>query len=277
MRVRLCSKSTGSRYSLVVSIARALIVVPTLGTRPELLEHCLRSIASQGVAVDIRIVAPSGNSVAESLALQFGAELTPDPGSLAGAINLGVAQAGSNHEYVNWLGDDDLLEPGSLEATMRLLDSDQKCVLAYGACRYIDEHGAELWISRAGKWAPRILKWGPDLIPQPGMLIRRSSWVEVGGLDESFRFAFDLDLLLKLQRRGTLRDVGQVVSSFRWHGDSLTVGDRSTSLKESETARRQALGRISKNLAWLWERPVRGATRLAAWELHRRAERILTQ
>ena len=73
------------------------------------------------------------------------------------------------------------------------------------------------------------------------MLVRRSAWEQVGGLDESFRFAFDLDLLLKIQPLGGFVDVGQVVSSFRWHGDSLTVGDRSTSLHESEVARRRAL------------------------------------
>lgn len=277
MRVRLCSKFTCSRYSLVVHNPRVLIVVPTLGTRPKLLEQCLSSIASQNLPVDVRIVAPAGNAVAETLASKFGASFSPDPGSLSGAINLGVAEARAHHEYVNWLGDDDLLEPGSLEATVGLLDRDPECVLAYGACRYIDEQGKELWISRAGKWAPRILKWGPDLIPQPGMLVRRSSWMQVSGLDESFKFAFDLDLLLKLQRLGTLQDVGTVVSSFRWHGDSLTVGDRSTSLKESETARRRALGPISRHLAWAWEGPVRGATRLAAWELHRRAERMQAQ
>ena len=62
------------------------------------------------------------------------------------------------------------------------------------------------------------------------MLVRLESWHEVGGVDGSFKFAFDLDLLLKLQRHGY---IGRVVSSFRWHADSLTVGDRTTSLDES--------------------------------------------
>jgi GT2 family glycosyltransferase len=103
------------------------------------------------------------------------------------------------------------------------------------------------------------------------MLIQRSAWEAVGGLDEEFRFAFDLDLLLKLQSLGRLIDVGQVVSSFRWHGDSLTVGDRTTSLRESEIARRRALTPAVRRLAWLWEAPVRFATRGAAAEMRRRA------
>ena len=199
------------------------MVVPTLGSRPQLLQHCLDSIASQGEPASIVIVAPEGNADVARLAAQYRATLVPDPGSLAAAINAGVRHARAGHEFVNWLGDDDLLEPGSLTATVRALDAAPPAVLAFGACRYIDEDGAELWISRAGPWAPRILKWGPDLIPQPGMLVRRSAWDAVGGLDETLRFAFDLDLLLKIQPLGGFIDVGRVVSSFRWHGDSLTV------------------------------------------------------
>jgi GT2 family glycosyltransferase len=105
------------------------------------------------------------------------------------------------------------------------------------------------------------------------MLVRTSAWQAVGGVDESFRFAFDLDLLLKLQQQGELIDVGQVVSSFRWHADSLTVGDRSENLRESELAKRRALSPTARKLAWLWEKPVRGATRLAAAEVARRAKR----
>jgi GT2 family glycosyltransferase len=249
------------------------MVVPTLGSRPQLLQQCLDSIVSQSVPASIVIVAPEGNADVERLAATYGASLVPDPGSLAAAINAGARHAGPSHEFVNWQGDDDLLEPGSLKSTVGALDAHPSAVLAFGACRYIDEAGAELWISKAGPWAPRILKWGPDLIPQPGMLVRRSAWEAVGGLDETFRFAFDLDLLLKIQPLGRFVDVGRVVSSFRWHGDSLTVGDRSTSLHESEVARRRALSPTARRLAWAWEGPVRIATRAAANELHRRAAR----
>ena len=247
-------------------------MVPTLGTRPEYLQRCLTSIANQEVAADIVIVAPDKPEIRE-IAQRFCASHLTDPGSQTKAINLGVGAAQPHHEFVNWLGDDDLLEPGSLSTVIKALDMNAKAVAAYGACRYIDENDAELWISKAGPWANRILKWGPDLIPQPGMLVRTTAWHQVGGVDESFRFAFDLDLLLKLQKLGQLIDVGQVVSSFRWHADSLTVGDRSENLRESEIAKRRALSPAARKFAWLWERPVRCATRLAAREVTRRAKR----
>ncbi len=252
---------------------RVLIVVPTLGTRTNYLERCLTSITNQDVSADIVLVAPDRPEIHE-MAEKFKATHLTDPGSQTKAINLGITAAQAHHEFVNWLGDDDLLEPGSLSKVTRALDLNPKAVVAYGACRYIDQNDAELWMSKAGPWANRILKWGPDLIPQPGMLVRTSTWKLVGGLDESFRFAFDLDLLLKLQKHGQLIDVGQVVSSFRWHADSLTVGDRSENLRESEIAKRRALSPATRKFAWLWERPVRGATRLAAKEVERRATRV---
>jgi GT2 family glycosyltransferase len=256
-----------------MSAARVLLIVPTLGRRPDYLEKCLASISEQSMRADIIIVAPVSPEL-ESLAVKHGARLIADPGSQTSAINLAAAMAQPHHEFINWLGDDDLLEPGSLALTTRALDANPDAVVAYGACRYINENDAELWVNQAGPWANRILKWGPDLIPQPGMLVRTSAWQKVGGVDESFRFAFDLDLLLKLQVIGRLIDVGQVVSSFRWHADSLTVGDRSENLRESEIAKRRALSPRARKLAWLWEKPVRGATRLAANEVVRRARRI---
>ena len=251
-----------------------LLIVATLGRRNDYLRETLVSIRSQDVPVDVVIVAPEGNAELEALAREFGAQRAPDPGSLPKAINAGAAFLAPHHEYVNWLNDDDTLEVGSLRATMSALDGDPGAVVAFGACRYIDPNGRELWVSRAGSWAPRILAWGPDLIPQPGMLVRASAWKTVGGVDDSFRLAFDLDLLLKLKAIGRLVDVGAIVSSFRWHPDSLTVDDRTTNLIESERAKRRALSPGARRVAWLWERPMRVAIRTAAWEVQRRARRL---
>ena len=251
------------------------IVVPTLGRRPGLLTQTLQSIRQQSVPADITVVGPDIPEL-RAATQEHGARWLADPGSQTKAINLGLAQSETHHQYVNWLNDDDLLEPGSLAATTTALDSHPEATVAYGACRYIDDAGRELWVSQAGPWATRVLSWGPDLIPQPGMLIRRTSWDRVGGVDESYRFAFDLDLLLKLKKLGPLIDVGQIVSSFLWHADSLTVGDRTTNLHESERAKHAALGHTARRLAWMWEGPVRVATRLAAKEVNRRAAKATT-
>lgn len=248
-----------------------LIVVPTLGERPQFLEQTLASITGQETHADIVVVTPGKADHARELAAHHGARVVDDPGSLPAAVNAGVAAAEPHHEFVNWIGDDDLLTTGSLTATVGALTGDPRRVLAYGACSYIDDEGRLLWTSQAGRWAQRILPWGPDLIPQPGMLVRRSAWEAVGGVDDSLRFAFDLDLLLKLRSQGSFVDVGTVVSSFRWHPDSLTVSDRSASLDESEAVKRRYLSKGARAMSWTWEGPVRLATRMAAREVTRRA------
>lgn len=254
--------------------ANVLLVIATLGRRPEFLRQTLTSIAEQDVPADIVIVAPTDQSDVARAAQDFGARLLPDPGSLPAAINRGVREGLGGHSYVNWLNDDDLLTPGSLRATTQALEANTGATVAFGACQYIDQDGRDLWVSRAGSWAPRILSWGPDLIPQPGMLVRSSAWQRVGGLDTSYRLAFDLDLLLKLKKLGPMVDVGTIVSKFRWHADSLTVDDRSTNIAESERAKRAALGPVARRFAWMWEPPVRVATKLAANEVQRRARRL---
>jgi GT2 family glycosyltransferase len=254
--------------------SEVLIVIPTLGQRLEYLHETLESIRSQSVPVDITVVIPREATLARSLAQDFGARMLEDPGSLPKAINQGVAKAEPHHKYVNWLGDDDLLTPDSLRMCIQALERNPKSGLAYGACRYVDNAGKELWVSKAGKWADRILAWGPDLIPQPGMLIRTQAWQQVGGVDESLSHAFDLDLLLKLRRLGEFTPVDSIVSCFRWHPDSLTVSDRSKSLDESEAIKRRYLSPTQQKLKWVWEKPVRMATRIAAGRLNNRAYRL---
>lgn len=254
--------------------ARVLLVVPTLGRRPDYLRQTLTSIRAQDVPADVVLVTPSDATEARDLAAEHHCAVLDDPGSLSAAVNLGVASAADHHAYVNWLGDDDLLAPDSLALTTGALDADPDVVVAYGHCVYVDPQGRTLWVSRAGRVAPWLMTWGPDLVPQPGLLVRRDAWERVGGLDESLRFAMDLDLLLRLRSEGRFVDVAAPVSAFRWHPESLTVSDRTASLDESEAVKRRYLTRWQRAIAPAWELPVRGATRLAARRVTRRAHAV---
>lgn len=255
----------------VPELAEILLVIPTLGQRPELLNQTLESIQQQDVAADVTVVAPEESAVARQAAAAFHAQLLKDPGGLVASINRGIAGAQPHHQFVGWLNDDDELEPGSLAATSTLLKANPQAVVAFGSCRYVTVTGKQLWISRAGRWGVHLLAWGPDLVPQPGMLIRRAAWEHVGGLDPRYRLAFDLDFLLRVKRIGALVDTGQVVSRFRWHQDSLTVEDRDLNLSESERAKRAALPAGLRPIAPIWELPVRWATKLAVARMNRRA------
>jgi len=244
--------------------ARVLLIIATLGRRPEYLTQTIDSIKDQSTLVDLVIVGPTQNQGLKELADKHKIPILPDPGSLPAAINLGATVLKDHHEFLNWLNDDDLLEPHTLHKVVAALDKNPSAGVAFGHCRYIDTHGERLWVSRAGKWAPKILAWGPDLVPQPGMLVRSHVWKVAGGIDPSYSLAFDLDLLLRLKKLGPIICVPSVVSSFRWHPDSLTVEDRTKNLQESERAKRAALPRALKPISPLWNVPVRWAIRRAA-------------
>ena len=143
---------------------RVLMLVPTLGERLQHLKLCLGSIVSQGVpGLDIVLVVPDSPEVA-ALAVQFGARVIADPGrGMSGALNAGFDAAEPGTAYVAWLGDDDLLSPGSLAATTIALDADPDASMVYGWCDYIDEAGTVVFSSRAGRIAGR----GPPVRPQP--------------------------------------------------------------------------------------------------------------
>lgn len=216
-----------------------LFVIPTLGRRPDLLKLCVESIVAQGVAdLDLVAVAPRGTGVEELIA-EYGGRFVEDPcrGGLSGALNAGLAAASPDTEFFAWLGDDDLLAPRSLHTTQRVLRDAPDAVLAFGWCDYIDADGKVVFRSRAGRIASVILSWGPNLIPQPGCLMRYEAVAAVGGLDESVRLAMDLDLFLRLRQQGRFIVVPQTLASFRWHDDSATVKGENLSMEESDQLR----------------------------------------
>ena len=244
---------------------RVLIVIPTLGRRPELFALTLRSILAQtSEPADVVVVLPTGATEVRALSAAAGARLVDDPGGMSAAINAGLALAGPGHIYGNWIGDDDLLTPGSLVTSAGALDDAPSATVAFGYCDYIDGEGRRLFTSKAGRLAPWLMTWGPDLVPQPGALFRLTAVREVGLIDPSLSYAMDLDLLLRLRRLGPFVNTRTVLSSFRWHASSTTVANRTPSLEESELVKRRYLSPWQQRLAPLWEGPVRLATRLAA-------------
>lgn len=249
---------------------RVGIVVPTLGERSDYLELCLRSIRAAGDAY-ILMVAPksfdSGNL--KSLGL-VDSVLTDTGEGLPAAINLGISSLPGSVEFVNWLGDDDLLMPNSLESLTDLLDLKPEVVMVFGACEYIDSKGHVVWENRSGQWAVALLRIGPDLIPQPGALFRRSAFYDVGELNVNLGWAFDFDLFIRLSKIGKLKYLNEKLSKFRWHPDSLSVEHRKRSVAEASQVRVSHLPFWLRPFAFIWEYPVKQATLVAGKKLSKR-------
>ena len=251
---------------------RVGIVVPTLGQRPEYLKQCLSSIRASGEVHILLVAPPSFNTaVLKSEGLVDSVIVDPAKG-LPNAINEGIRALPESIEYLNWLGDDDLLTPGSIQASARALDSDSKAVMAYGACDYIDDQGDIIWRNRSGRLAVPLMRVGPDLIPQPGSLFRRVAFEKAGGLNPQFGLAFDFDLFLKLSKIGKLKYIGQTLAQFRWHPESLSVEQRKQSVDEASKVRVSHLPSWLKPISFFWEYPVRHATLLAGMRVTARSK-----
>lgn len=257
---------------------RVGIVVPTLGERPDYLNQCLSSISQAGLGAGrAHIVLVCPESFDFETLLQAGTvhQIVMDPGTgLPEAINEGFRHMPSGVELINWLGDDDLLSPGSLDLAIQVLDARPESVMAFGGCKYIDPKGEVIWVNRSGTLAVPLLRVGPDLIPQPGALFRRDSFLKVGGLDARFSWAFDFDLIIKLSKIGKLEFISKPLASFRWHPESLSVEFRKKSVREAHQVRKSHLPLWVRPLSFIWEYPVMLTTYLAGLRLTRITEKL---
>lgn len=255
--------------------AKVLVLVPSLGDRLESLEKTLRSALDQRGTCDftLTLVAPPAATEARELAARLGVGVVDDPRKgLSAALNVGIASA-TDEELLVWSGDDDLFRPGGFAALRAVLAADPHAPAAFGRCDYVDVEDRIVGVSRAGALAPRILAWGPNLVPQPAAMIRLSDLEAVGGYDESLRFTMDLDVFLKLRRRGPLLSVPVTTAAFRWHPDSLTVANREASTREAQAVRHRFLPPPARRVAFLWDEPLRIAARVAAAQVNRAARR----
>ena len=96
----------------------------------------------------------------------------------------------------------------------------------------------------------------------------------MGGLSDTYDWAFDFDLFLKLKKIGKLKFLNATLSRFRWHPDSLSVGGRAKSVEEASAVRVSHLPDFLRPFSVLWEYPVSRATLLAGKRVSARAKRL---
>lgn len=252
-----------------------LVVMPTLGQRLNTLGQSIASVTSQAeVRVRLAVVVPEAAKEARSIAHEAGATVLDDPRrGLSAAVNAGI-DARQGEQFYAWLNDDDYFLPNGLSRLVSMLRLRPDAVVAYGGCVYVDEAERRIGVSSAGDLAHRIQPWGPNLVPQPSSVTRLDALVGAGGYDESLRYAMDLDMFLRLRKLGAFVSTREEVAAFRWHADSLTVGERKSSVTEAQQVKRRYLPAPARKVAPLWDLPVRWATYAAGRQVGRRAVRI---
>ena len=160
------------------------------------------------------------------------------------AINLGFAR--TSGEIMAWLNSDDILLPGALACVAEYFCRHPDVDVIYGYRILINENDQEIgrWIMPAHDG--RILSW-EDFIPQETIFWRRNIWERAGGhIDETFRFAMDWDLLIRLRDAGArFACLPRFLGGFRVHPRQKTSAEISNiGFEEMNLIRQRTLGRI---------------------------------
>lgn len=218
------------------------IVVPSLN-QGIYLEECLESLFAQEYP-DLEIMVFDGGSTDGSIRIikDYSDRLSywqsrPDGGQTK-AINLGFKRARS--KYVAWLNSDDYLTFGSLEKSVDAMERNPSAGIVCGALRIVHENGREIAIRRSGgDLSSNNLLNRNRSVNQPGSLIRRNTLESVGFLDESYNYAMDYDLWVRISKVSPIVQVSEIVAAHRMHAMSKTVSNYVAFLPEIARVRRK--------------------------------------
>ena len=196
------------------------VVVLTTGEGPHVL-GCLRSVADQAHAVTYEVVLVL-NGATDALASAVARRVSGATvirsrvnRGFSGGCNLGVSHA--RGRFVALLNDDAVVTPGWLDALVEAMAQRPKAGAVGSRLLHADgslqEAGQILWAdgstscvgrdlpaeAQAFEWARRV-----DYCSGSSLLVRKATWDELGGLDETFFPAYceDVDLCLRIAEWG---------------------------------------------------------------------------
>jgi hypothetical protein len=146
---------------------------------------------------------------------------------------------------MSYLNSDDLLLPGALVFVARFLVRNPQVDVVYGHRVLIDEAGQEIGRQVIPRHDDRVLSWA-DFVPQETLFWRRGAWEAAGArFDESFRYAIDWDLLVRLSEAGArMVRLPRFLGAFRVHGEQKTAVQGPTAgIEEMHRIRERLHGR----------------------------------
>jgi hypothetical protein len=222
------------------------------------------------------LVAPSNVQASSEGVISLCDSFVVDEGhGLSAAIDSGLKSLPTEIRFATWIGDDDTLKQHSMTCASSALQTDSSLGLVFGSCEYVNRDGKLLFVNRSGRFAFTLMKYGPQLLPQPGSLFRLDLYHQVGGLNKNLKFAFDLDLFLRIGKVSNFQYVNRVLGTYRWHAGSLTAGSRYSSVTEASKVRKSHLPIGLRLLSNLWEIPLQISSMCAGTLLSRRENKSL--
>jgi GT2 family glycosyltransferase len=185
----------------------------------------------------------------------------------ADAIARGFAKtSGGPDDLMAWINSDDFYLRGALSYVADYFARHPDVAVVYGHRILVDEHSHEIGRWYLPKHDPDILRLN-DFVPQETLFWRRRIWDKVGGIDTSFQFAMDWDLLLRFQEAGAkIVRLPYFLACFRVHAQQKTSALISTQGQaEIDALRQRTFGRNITPDDLLLSKPLQRYLRRSAW------------
>jgi glycosyltransferase involved in cell wall biosynthesis len=193
------------------------------------LAETLQSVFAQTFQ-DYEILAIDDGSTDETLSLARSYEprlrvLVQKNSGPSAARNLGFRHA--RGEYIAWLDSDDLYHPEMLATQVAFLDQHSHIGLVYAESWIMMQQGSQRIITDKVGYTVnpglKLLLYG-DCIPTNTIVMRRSCFEIVGGMNEALIRAEDHEYLMRISCQFELAGIARPLAYYRFRPNSL-VGD----------------------------------------------------
>jgi glycosyltransferase involved in cell wall biosynthesis len=219
------------------------IVTPSLN-QGGYIEEAIVSVLAQDYPRIEHVVVDGGSTDETVEILQRHSHLRwvsePDEGQAA-AINKGFRMA--RGEIFGWLNADDYYLPGAVAVAVGAL-RESDAALVHGGWRQIDERGELIRDVGVVPFDYRRELERANAVCQPGSFFTADAFWTVGGLDESYRYAMDYELWLKLGARFPVVEVERIQAAYRYHPRSKSTAEYDAFGPETLRASRSHGGRF---------------------------------
>jgi glycosyltransferase involved in cell wall biosynthesis len=232
------------------------VVMPSLN-QARFLEEAVTSVMTQSEPLEL-IVVDGGSSdntlsLLAALASRWPGRLrwqsAPDSGPAA-AVNEGIALA--RGDIIGWLNADDRYMPDAARRALSLFEGMPSLQMVYGEAEHIDDAGRVL--GRYPSAPPTVSMehfFEGCFICQPTAFFRRSTFLALGGLDESLAASFDFDLWVRWFKfaHDAVGFVPALQAQSRLHAQTITARQRETVALEGMKVLHRHLGQ--SRASWL--------------------------